>query len=162
MSSSSNGLSLYDETQMPNIQGWKFGICVSEWNSEIMNKLLVGCIDTLVKHGASLEDIITYQVPGSFELPMGAKLLSHKKQIDAVICLGCLIKGDTAHDEYIANAVAQGLTQIGILYDIPCIFGVLTVLNEQQAIDRSGGKYGNKGVEAAVTAIRMAALKRLA
>ncbi|MEY3322910.1 MAG: hypothetical protein RLZZ417_2493 [Bacteroidota bacterium] len=161
MSSSSNGLSLYDETQMPNIQGWKFGICVSEWNSEITNSLYMGCINTLVKHGASLEDILTYQVPGSFELPVGAKLLSKKKEIDAVICLGCLIKGDTAHDEYIASAVAQGLTQVSILCDIPCIFGVLTVLNEQQAMDRSGGKYGNKGVEAAVTAIKMAALKRL-
>jgi 6,7-dimethyl-8-ribityllumazine synthase len=161
LSSSSNGLSLYDETQMPNIQGWKFGICVSEWNSEITNSLYMGCINTLVKHGASLEDILTYQVPGSFELPVGAKLLSKKKEIDAVICLGCLIKGDTAHDEYIASAVAQGLTQVSILCDIPCIFGVLTVLNEQQAMDRSGGKYGNKGVEAAVTAIKMAALKRL-
>jgi len=146
---------------MPNIQGWKFGICVSEWNSEITNSLYMGCINTLVKHGASLEDILTYQVPGSFELPVGAKLLSKKKEIDAVICLGCLIKGDTAHDEYIASAVAQGLTQVSILCDIPCIFGVLTVLNEQQAMDRSGGKYGNKGVEAAVTAIKMAALKRL-
>lgn len=146
---------------MPNIQGWKFGICVSEWNSEITNSLYMGCINTLVKHGASLEDILTYQVPGSFELPVGAKLLSKKKEIDAVICLGCLIKGDTAHDEYIASAVAQGLTQVSILCDIPCIFGVLTVLNEQQALDRSGGKYGNKGVEAAVTAIKMAALKRL-
>lgn len=146
---------------MPNIQGWKFGICVSEWNSEITNSLYMGCINTLVKHGASLEDILTYQVPGSFELPVGAKLLSKKKEIDAVICLGCLIKGDTAHDEYIASAVAQGLTQVSILCDIPCIFGVLTVLNKQQAMDRSGGKYGNKGVEAAVTAIKMAALKRL-
>ena len=89
------------------------------------------------------------------------KILANKNQVDAIICLGCLIKGDTAHDEYIANAVANGLTQIGVMFDIPCIFGVLTVLNEQQAIDRSGGKYGNKGVEAAVTAIRMAALKRL-
>jgi len=156
------GLSLYDESQMPNIHGWKFGICVSEWNSEITDTLYKGCINILVKHGAKLADILTYQVPGSFELPIGAKLLSNKYQLDAIICLGCLIKGDTAHDEYIATAVAQGLTQISILYDIPCVFGVLTVLNEQQALDRAGGKYGNKGVEAAVTAIRMAALKRLA
>lgn len=146
---------------MPNIQGWKFGICVSEWNSEITNTLYMGCINTLLKHGACLEDILTCQVPGSFELPVGAKLLSKKKEMDAIICLGCLIKGDTAHDEYIASAVAQGLTQVSILFDIPCVFGVLTVLNEQQAVDRAGGKYGNKGVEAAVTAIRMAALKRL-
>lgn len=146
---------------MPNIQGWKFGIVVSEWNSSIMEKLLVGCKDTLVHHGAKIEDLITYQVPGSFELTVGAKILASKNQVDTIICLGCLIKGDTAHDEYIASAVAHGLTQIGVMFDVPCIFGVLTVLNEQQAIDRSGGKYGNKGVEAAVTAIRMAALKRL-
>lgn len=146
---------------MPNIQGWKFGIVVSEWNSGIMENLLVGCKDTLLLHGAKVEDIITYQVPGSFELSVGAKILSNKNQVDAIICLGCLIKGDTAHDEYIANAVAYGLTQIGVMFNVPCIFGVLTVLNEQQAIERSGGKYGNKGVEAAVTAIRMAALKRL-
>jgi len=146
---------------MPNILGWKFGIVVSEWNSGIMDNLLVGCKDTLIRHGVFLDDIITYQVPGSFELPVGTKILANKNQVDAIICLGCLIKGDTAHDEYIANAVANGLTQIGVMFDIPCIFGVLTVLNEQQAIDRSGGKYGNKGAEADVTAIRMAALKRL-
>ncbi len=111
-------------------------------------------------HGAKAEDLITFQVPGSFELPAGATILSSKYEVDAIICLGCLIKGDTAHDEYIANAVANGLTQLSISLVIPCIFGVLTVLNEQQALDRSGGKYGNKGVEAAVTAIRMASLKR--
>ncbi|MFM7091679.1 MAG: 6,7-dimethyl-8-ribityllumazine synthase [Bacteroidota bacterium] len=160
MSSSSFGLSLYDETKLPNVQSWKFGIVVSEWNHKITENLLVGCKNTLMHHGAKAEDLITFQVPGSFELPAGATILSSKYEVDAIICLGCLIKGDTAHDEYIANAVANGLTRLSISLVIPCIFGVLTVLNEQQALDRSGGKYGNKGVEAAVTAIRMASLKR--
>jgi 6,7-dimethyl-8-ribityllumazine synthase len=145
---------------MPNIREWKFGICVSEWNRTITDMLLSGCIDTLLKHGAQKKNIIIYQVPGSFELTMGAKLIANNAEVDALICLGCLIKGETAHDHYIASAVAQGLTQMSVLFDLPCVFGVLTVLNEQQALDRAGGKYGNKGIEAAVTAIRMAELKR--
>jgi 6,7-dimethyl-8-ribityllumazine synthase len=159
LSSSSFGLSLYDESTVPNIRGRKFGIVVSDWNQSITENLLVACKNTLLHHGALAEDLIIFNVPGSFELPVGAKILSDKYKVSAIICLGCLIKGDTAHDEYIATAVANGLTQLSVLSAIPCVFGVLTVLNEQQALDRSGGKYGNKGVEAAVTAMKMASLK---
>ena len=111
------------------------------------------------QHQAKEENIHLIQVPGSFELPVGAKMLMTRHKLDAVICLGCVIKGETSHNEYINNAVAIGLTQLSMASGIPCIFGVLTPDNEQQAKDRAGGKYGNKGTEAAITAIRMAALK---
>ena len=100
------------------------------------------------------------QVPGSFELTTGARILNSQQNVDAVICLGCVIKGETSHDEYINNAVAIGLTNLGISTGRPHIFGLLTTNNREQAIDRSGGKYGNKGIDAAVAAIRMAFLKK--
>lgn len=137
-----------------------FGIVVAEWNADITHALYEGCLETLLKHGAREENIHVVQVPGSFELPSGARILSGQHIVDAVICLGCVIKGETNHDDYINHAVATGLVNLGISTGKPYIFGLLTVLNEQQARDRAGGKHGNKGVEAAVTAIRMAALKK--
>lgn len=160
MASSLKNLSTYDDSTIPSAEEMVFGIIVSEWNAHITHALYEGCIETLLKHGASEENIHLAQVPGAFELPIGARILSGQHTLDAVICLGCVIKGETNHDEYINNAVATGLANLGITTGKPFIFGLLTTNNEQQAIDRAGGKHGNKGVEAAVTAIRMAALRR--
>lgn len=158
MSSATNNLSHYRADNVPKADEFTFGIVVAEWNQHITHALYEGCYETLLKHGAKPENILTMQVPGSFELSVGARILSMQKSVDAVICLGCVIKGETRHDEYINHAVAIGLTQLGITSGRPYIFGVLTVDEEQQALDRAGGKHGNKGVEAAITAICMAAL----
>lgn len=160
MSSKDKNLSAYDAEHIPSAEGMKFGIAVSDWNASITHALLAGCRDALLEHGASEDDVHIIHVPGAFELPFGAKLLLGSHSLDAVICLGCVITGETKHNEYINNSVAQGLVMLGLSANIPCIFGVLTPDNEQQALDRAGGKHGNKGVEAAVTAIQMAALKR--
>jgi 6,7-dimethyl-8-ribityllumazine synthase len=120
--------------------------------------LYEGCYDTLIKHGAKAENIHSLQVPGTFELPQGARILNKNRNVDATICIGCVIKGETSHNEYINMSVAQGLQNMAIATSKPFIFGVLTPNSMEQAIDRAGGKYGNKGVEAAVTALRMAGL----
>lgn len=160
MASALKNLSTYKEDAIPDASEMKFGIVVSEWNSKITDALYEACYDTLLKHGAKEAHIHAVQVPGSFELPMAAKLLALRQKVDAVICLGCVIKGETSHNEYINQSVATGLTTLSIALDKPFVFGVLTPNNEQQALDRAGGKHGNKGVEAAVTALRMVALKK--
>jgi len=160
MASALKNLSDYDEQNVPAADEMSFGIVVAEWNAAITHALYEGCYDTLIKHGAKVENIHTMQVPGSFELPAGARILTGKHNTDAIICLGCVIRGETAHNEYINHAVANGLVNLSIATGRPYIFGVLTPNDEQQALDRAGGKHGNKGVEAAITAIRMAALKR--
>jgi 6,7-dimethyl-8-ribityllumazine synthase len=159
MASALKNLSEYNEKNIPSAADMKFGIAVSDWNADITHALYKGCFETLIKHGTKEEHIHTLQVPGSFELPVAAKLLASSKKLDAVICIGAVIKGETQHDEYINHAVATGLTALSVTSGIPCIFGVLTPNTHQQALDRAGGKYGNKGVEAAVTAIRMANLR---
>ncbi len=159
MASALKNLSSYDESSIPSAEKMKIGIVVSEWNQDITHALYEGCYDALIKHGAQEKEIHTLQVPGTFELPAGARLLLAKQKLDTVICIGCVIQGETKHNEYINLAVANGLTSISVMSGTPCIFGVLTPNDKQQALDRAGGKYGNKGVEAAVTAIRMAALK---
>lgn len=159
MASALKNLSSYDESSIPDISNMKFGIVVADWHAEITHALYQGCFDTLVKHGAPEGNIITLQVPGAFELPTGAKILASSQKLDAVICIGCVIQGETRHNDYINNAVAMGLMTLSVASGMPCIYGVLTPNDEQQAKDRSGGKYGNKGTEAAVTAIRMASLK---
>ncbi len=138
--------------------GLKFGIVVAQWNDSITSRLLEGCKKVLQISGADAQDIKVLEVPGSFELIGGMSLLLTQNDCDAVIGLGCVIKGETRHDEYINHAVAQGLIQLNIKYKTPTIFGLLTVENRQQAEDRAGGKYGNKGEEAAETAIVMARL----
>lgn len=160
MASALKNLSAYDDSNLPSAEKLRFGIVVSEWNTAITHALYQGCYDTLVKHGALEDQIFTIQVPGAFELPTGARLLMGNCNPDAVICLGCVIQGDTKHNEYINEAVAVGLTQLGLSSGRPCIFGVLTPNNMEQAEERAGGIHGNKGVEAAVTAIRMAALRK--
>ncbi len=133
----------------------KFGIVVTEWNEEITEALYEGAVASLKAHGVGKDNIIRKNVPGSFELSLGALWMAEEKKIDAVICLGCVIQGETPHFDYICQAVAYGITQVGLKTRKPVIFGVLTTSNKQQALDRAGGKYGNKGEEAALTALKM-------
>ncbi|MCU0455972.1 MAG: 6,7-dimethyl-8-ribityllumazine synthase [Bacteroidales bacterium] len=153
-------LSAYDPESVPSSGDMKFGIVVSDWNKEITWALLEGAIITLKKHGTSEENILVRHVPGSFELTLGAQLIAEYEDTDGVICLGCLIKGETPHFEYICQGVTNGITELNIKYNIPFVFGVLTTLTIEQARERAGGVHGNKGDEAAVTAIKMAALRR--
>jgi 6,7-dimethyl-8-ribityllumazine synthase len=160
MASALKNLSVYDENNIPDASEMTFGVIVADWNAHITHALYEGCMDALLKHGAKEERIYTMQVPGSFELTAGARILNGQHTVDAVICLGCVIKGETSHDEYINQAVANGLTNLGLTTGRPHIFGLLTTNNEEQALERAGGKHGNKGIEAAITAIRMVALKK--
>jgi len=158
MSTQLKNLSDFSETEVPSAAPFRFGIIVAEWNAGITNALLKGAYDSLLEHGALPENIITCPVPGSFELTSGADILLKSRKLDAVICLGCVIQGETRHFDFICNAVANGLSNVAIKYSKPVIFGVLTTDTQQQAADRAGGKHGNKGVEGAVTAIKMAYL----
>lgn len=133
----------------------KFAIVVAEWNEEITEALYEGAVAGLTGNGVKKSNIIRKNVPGSFELSLGGLWMAEEKKIDAVICLGCVIQGDTPHFDYICQAVAYGVTEAGLKTRKPVIFGVLTTLNKQQALDRAGGKLGNKGEEAAITAIKM-------
>lgn len=160
MSSALKNLSDFDKEEMPDAKEMKFGIVVSAWNKEITHALYKGCYDTLTELGTLEKNIFTAQVPGTFELPAGAKILGSKEKVDAMICIGCVIKGETSHNEYINKSVASGLISLSLMTGVPHIFGVLTPNDEQQAKDRAGGKYGNKGVEAATTAVRMVALEQ--
>lgn len=158
MASALQNLSAYDTEKVPSGKGKSFGIAVAEWNKAITFTLLRGCIDTLLAHGVKESDIHVTYVPGTFELPYAGKTLSQRHHLAAVICLGCVIKGETDHDIYINTSVANALQQLNITSSIPYIFGVLTPNTEQQAQDRAGGIHGNKGVEAAVTALKMCAI----
>jgi len=157
MSSANKNLSEFHTTQLPEIQHKKFAILVSEWNDEVTNALYSAAYNTLIKHGAQEKNIISQSVPGSFELTLGAQKMAQKPEIDAVICLGCVIQGETKHFDFICHAVAQGITDVSIKFNKPVIFGVLTPNTQEQAMDRAGGKHGNKGDEAAITAIKMLA-----
>ncbi len=159
MSSAQKNLSDFNHGTMPDASKMRFGIVVAEWNSEITDALYHGVIETLKSQHVSSENIHTIKVPGSFELTSGAKFMAGAFKVDAVICLGCVIQGETRHFEFICQAVAQGLTNLTVMTGIPFIFGVLTTDTLEQAKARSGGKLGNKGTEAAVTAIKMAGLK---
>ncbi len=140
---------------MPDASNVAIGIVVSEWNSEVTGPLLDGALNTLVKHGVNPENIWVENVPGTFELPLGAKYFAEDGDVDAVICIGCVIQGETPHFDFVCDAAANGIMRVGLDYGIPVIFGVLTTLTQEQALDRAGGKHGNKGIEAAVTALRM-------
>ncbi|MDR0437102.1 MAG: 6,7-dimethyl-8-ribityllumazine synthase [Bacteroidales bacterium] len=168
MATALKNLSEYTSSGFGDLSQTRIGIVVSEWNDQITNALFQGAMETLLKEGVKQENIVVKTVPGSFELPLGATKMfkdvyqtdEYKKALgsfvpDAVICLGCVIQGETRHFDFICNAVALGITEVGLRYEIPVIFGVLTTDNLQQAIDRSGGKHGNKGVEAAITALKM-------
>jgi 6,7-dimethyl-8-ribityllumazine synthase len=155
MSSQHKNLSKFEGSEIRNAAPYKFGIVWSEWNHDITHALYTGALQTLVKHGAKPENIFSITVPGSFELTLGAQKMAMRNDIDAVICIGCVIQGETKHFDFICSAVANGITDLNIKFNKPVIFGVLTPDNMQQAIDRAGGKHGNKGDEAAVTAIKM-------
>ena len=155
MATAYQNLSAYDFDSVPDASDMTIGIVVSEWNTNITEKLLIGAINTLEKHGVNPENIITRRVPGSFELTFGAKRLAESKELNAIIILGCVVKGDTPHFDYVCSGVTQGITELNLMYDIPFIFGLLTTDTMEQSEDRAGGKYGNKGDEAAITAIKM-------
>jgi len=155
MATVNNNLSDYDINSVPNATKMVFGIVVSEWNDKITKGLLNGAYTTLLKHGATEGNIIVKFLPGAFELPLGAQTMLEKTNVDAVICLGSVIQGETKHFDFVCEGTASGIKDVALKYNKPVIFGVLTDNNEQQAIDRSGGKHGNKGDEAAVTAIKM-------
>lgn len=155
MATALKNLSSYNPNDIPSAKKMRFGIVYSEWNPAITEALFHGAEETLLKHGALKENIVSISVPGSFELTAGARLLAKKANVDAVICIGCVIKGDTPHFDYICEGVTQGITHLNVKFGIPFIYGVLTTLNQQQAADRAGGIHGNKGDEAAITAIKM-------
>ncbi len=155
MATSLKNLSAYNAKDIPNATKMKFGIVYSEWNDAITGELFRGAKETLKLHGVNEINIISVSVPGSFELIAGARSLAENTNVDAVICLGCVVKGDTPHFEYVCQGVTQGIAHLNVKFRIPFIYGVLTTLNQQQAEERAGGIHGNKGDEAAITAIKM-------
>jgi len=158
MATALQNFSQYNKDIVPNASGLRIGLVVAQWNNEITLALYQGAYDTLVLHGVLPSDIITYQVPGSFELPFGASKLIKKHAPNALIVIGSVIQGETKHFDFVCQATAQGVMNLNTQTETPVIFCVLTDNNWQQAKDRSGGKHGNKGVEAAVAAIKMATL----
>lgn len=160
MATKFKNLSHYDETTIPNASPYTFAIICSEWHKDITFNLKKGAKSTLIKHGALEKNILEYFVPGAYELCSASNLLLNKrKDIDSLICIASIIQGETRHFEFICQAVSQGIKDISIKHNVPIIFCVLTDNTKQQAIDRSGGKYGNKGVDAAIAAIKMAKFK---
>jgi 6,7-dimethyl-8-ribityllumazine synthase len=159
MSSAGNNLSQSKGSEVPDASPYSFGIVWAEWNQEVTGAMKDGAVRTLIENGAKEENIIVRTVPGSFELTLGAQWMAEHTDVDAVICIGCVIQGETRHFDFICDAVANGITNLNLEYSMPFIFGVLTPDNLQQAIDRAGGKHGNKGDEAAITAIKMLALE---
>ena len=155
MATANKNLSVFSERNFTDISNKKFALLVSEWNDEVTESLYAGAYQTLLEQGASRDNIIRKNVPGSFELPLAAQWMAELEEIDAVICLGCVIQGETRHFEFICQAVAQGLKDVALKYNKPVVFGVLTTDNQKQALDRAGGKHGNKGDEAAATAAKM-------
>lgn len=160
MATENKNLSSYDKDNIPNVAGLRFGIVVSEWNHEITSSLLKGAEETLREHGVEDRHLKVLWVPGSFELPSAAQFLLENADLNAVITLGSVIRGETSHFDFVCQAVAQGVKDVAIKYRKPVIFGVLTDDNNEQAKSRSGGKHGNKGVEAAIAAIKMAHIQK--
>ena len=165
MATANHNLSNYDKTTIPNAKDFRFGIVVSEWNSTITEGLWQGAFDALIDCGAQKENIVRWNVPGTFELTYGAARMSKSiyassGMLDAIIVIGCVIQGETKHFDFVCQGVTQGIKYLNLSGDIPVIFCVLTDNNMQQSIERSGGKHGNKGIEAAITAIKMAQLRK--
>ena len=159
MATVNKNLSDYDKNTIPNAKDFRFGIVVSEWNENITSGLYKGAIDTLLENHVPEDNIVSWSVPGSFELVYAAKKMIATQNVDAVIAIGSVIQGETKHFDFVCEAVSQGIKDLNVLTDVPVIFCVLTDNNMQQAIDRSGGIHGNKGTEAAVVAIKMAEIK---
>ncbi len=160
MATKYQNLSDYDVDKLPApeiLKEQRYAIAVSDWNSKITFNLLQGAVESLLENGVLEKNIDIFHVPGTFELTYISSKLNNQKKYDAIIALGCVVQGETPHFDYVCSGVTQGLTEINLQSDAcPVIFGVLTTGTMQQAIDRSGGKYGNKGVESAITAIKMA------
>jgi 6,7-dimethyl-8-ribityllumazine synthase len=161
MSSALKNLSDFSHTTVPSAKPYRFGIVVAEWNAEITSALLSGAVDALMENGAEESNIEVFRVPGTFELTSGAALLADSNRFDAIITLGCVIQGETRHFDFICDAVANGVSNVSVKTTLPVIFGVLTTDNLEQAKDRAGGKHGNKGIEAGITAIKMAEMRSL-
>ena len=154
-------LSKYDANQLPGadvLGRQRYAIVVADWNSEITYAMAQGAIDTFIKHGVQEENIDVIHVPGTVELTYGAARIMREEHVNAVVVIGCVIQGETPHFDYVCQSVTQGVAALNTQGKVPVIFSVLTVLNKQQALDRCGGKLGNKGIEGAYTAIRMANL----
>ena len=163
MATEGKNLSEYDKNKVPNAKEFRFGIVVSEWNENITEGLYNGALEVLKENGVTDDKIVRWDVPGSFELIYGCKKMQETysdNMLNAIIAIGSVIEGETKHFDFVCQAVSQGIKDLNVLNDIPVIFCVLTDQNMQQAIDRSGGKHGNKGAEAAVVAIRMAQLRK--
>lgn len=153
-------LSDYDPSAVPDGKGYRIAVIAAEWNPEVTNAMLQGAVDTLLEYGVSKENLIVKRVPGTFELSSAADMMLKYKWPDAVICIGCVIQGETRHFEFICQAVSQGITNVSLKHERPVIFSVLTTNTMQQALDRAGGKHGNKGVEGAITALKMIAYQK--
>ncbi|KGO88216.1 6,7-dimethyl-8-ribityllumazine synthase [Flavobacterium rivuli WB 3.3-2 = DSM 21788] len=160
MATVNKNLSQYDKNTIPDTKGFRFGIVVSEWNENITGGLYKGAVEALLENGVQQEDIISWDVPGSFELIYGSKRMIETQNVDAVIAIGSVIQGETKHFDFVCEAVSQGIKDLNVQTDVPVVFCVLTDNTLQQAIDRSGGIHGNKGTEAAIVAIKMAFLRQ--
>ena len=152
-------LSDYNPEAVPDGSPYSIGIVAAQWNSEITDALLEGARDTLIAHGVKKENLPVYRVPGTFELPSAAQMLLRKRKLDAVICIGCVIQGETRHFDFICEAVSNGITRVSLDEERPVIFSVLTTNTMEQAQERAGGRHGNKGIEGAVSALQMCALR---
>lgn len=159
MATAGNNLSKYDQSHIANAENYTLAIVRSRWNNEITSNLAKGAEDALLDNGVLPENIILHDVSGAYELPLAAQWLAQKEEIDAVICIGSVIRGETAHFDYVCQGVAHGIKDVALKTGKPVIFGVLTDDKMQQSIDRSGGIHGNKGIEAGVTALEMLTLK---
>jgi len=161
MATAGKNLSAYDKNTIPNSKDFRFGIVVSEWNDDITENLFQGAFDVWIENGVLKENIVRWNVPGSFELIYGCKKMQESfEMLDAIVAVGNVIQGETKHFDFVCEGVTQGIKDLNIQSDIPVIFCVLTDNEKQQSIDRSGGKHGNKGAEAAVAAIKMAQLRK--
>lgn len=153
-------LSDYDPQAVPDGKEFKIGVIAAEWNPQVTDALMKGAVDTLLEHGVTEENLMVRRVPGTFELSSAADMMLHYNNLDAVICIGCVVQGETRHFEFICQAVSQGITNVAIKRERPVIFSVLTTNTMEQALDRAGGKHGNKGIEGAVTALKMVAYRK--
>ncbi len=159
MATEGKNLSAYDKASIPDGSNMTIGIVVSEWNNNITSGLLEGSLSALKDNGVLEENIHVKWVPGTFELPLAAQYMFEKIMVDGIICLGSVIQGETKHFDFVCHGATQGIMNVGLKYNKPAIFGVLTDNTMQQGIDRSGGKHGNKGIECAIACIKMIALK---
>lgn len=158
MATENKNLSQYDKNTIPNAKSFRFGIVTSEWNDQVTSALKKGAIDTLKNCGATDENIICWDVPGSFELVHGSKKMMDTQHVDVIIAIGCVIQGETRHFDFVCDGVTQGISHLNATRNTPVIFCVLTDNSMEQSLARSGGKHGNKGVEAAIAAIKMVVL----